>query len=238
MRRASELRAVSRLLLGQPRGNGGIGRQRLRVRSGTAGRGDRHGEHTRTRDQRLLAARRRRPRRSREEPLDAVLQLPVAADRNPLPRQAPAVAANIVGDVDEHARVVSRRAARAAGGLVTRELRDRGELALQPPRQRVEPEHAAIDTRHEREERISSDDVRAFMRDHRVKGCRGPRAPGRRQNDPRLEDAGGERRGDDRRLVGDGPVGQPDGPRLTHDRGHRQPARTDVDQRCDQTRQI
>ena len=220
------------------RGEGRIGLERLRMRRRAARRRDRDGQHARAGDEDLLRARRGRPGRARQEPLDAIFQLPVAADRDPLPRQPSAIATHIVGDLHQDPRVPGGRTARAAGPLVAGELRHRRQLALQPPRQRVEPEHAAIEARGQCDQRIPAADVRPLVRDHRAQGLERPRPPVARKDDPRREHAGRERRGDDRRLVDNRSVWQRDRPRPSHDRAHRQPPGTDVDERRDQTRQI
>ena len=68
---------------------------------------------------------------------------------------------------------------------------------LEPPRERMEPEHAAIDAGNHVDQRVSTTDVIALVQEHGVARLGRPRRPAARQDDARPEDADGHGCGDE-----------------------------------------
>ena len=79
-------------------------------------------------------------------------------------------------------------------GAVADGLAQIGELALQPPSQRTEPEHGGIEAGQHLQIKVTLPDVRALMRHDRIQLGAGPLAPIDREHDGRARDSQRHRR--------------------------------------------
>jgi hypothetical protein len=128
------------------------------------------------------ATRRVMPRIAANDAVEPRFESSPSADTDVWPGQAPPVQPNGVGDVEQETRVGLRtRDSPAERGVVARLLGGGRDRTIQPPRQWMEPEDAAIQLGDERHERVASPDVSRLVDERRLEVCRRPRGPRRGQ---------------------------------------------------------
>ena len=168
-----------------------------RRRRWLAGGREQNRAHTAHSEDALAGCRRLLRDVAAQRALDSLLQQTASVDSHTQPRDPSASLTDGARHVEQDLRIGGTLTEHGQGHVVTGLLGGRGERALEPPRQGMKPQKAAIQVSEERDEQIAPVDMGDFVREHGAELLARPARPRHRKQNRRLQHANRNRRGDD-----------------------------------------